>query len=157
MPIQSCAQSVSAPRGKRYTEIGLLLEPYLDGLPRAQHTVGGDRCARAQAHDVTGDQGLTLVHFSAEPQPFWSHLPVSPNLIDWGKIMHPMYPTKCAHVELKSGRVSAPAGDQRGGLHGIDTALAFHRGLGLQALAQCRDGVPRHAQGATLVHFFCST
>jgi hypothetical protein len=23
-------------------------------------------------------QGLTLVHFSAQPKPFWSHLPVSP-------------------------------------------------------------------------------
>jgi len=35
-------------------------------------------------------QGLTLVHFSAQPQPFWSHLPVSPAYvspceIDWGK------------------------------------------------------------------------
>ena len=40
-------------------------------------------------------QGLTLVHFSAQPKPFWSHLPVSPCLIDWGGIMHPTYPTKC--------------------------------------------------------------
>ena len=30
-------------------------------------------------------QGLTLVHFSAHPKPFWSHLPVSPCLIDWEK------------------------------------------------------------------------
>jgi len=50
-------------------------------------------------------QGLTLVHFSAQPVPFWSHLPVSPCLIDWGKIMHPTYPTKCAYVEARSGRV----------------------------------------------------
>ena len=50
-------------------------------------------------------QGLTLVHFSAQPKPIWSHLPVSPCLIDWGKIMHPTYPTKCAYVEPKSGRV----------------------------------------------------
>ena len=50
-------------------------------------------------------QGHTLVHFSAQPKPFWSHLPVSPCLIDWGKIMHPIYPTKYAHVEPKDGRV----------------------------------------------------
>jgi len=30
-------------------------------------------------------QGLTLVHFSAQPQPFWSHLHVPPCLIDWEK------------------------------------------------------------------------
>ena len=42
----------------------------------------------------TEGQGLTLVHFSAQPKPFWSHLPVSPCLIDWGIIMHPTYPTK---------------------------------------------------------------
>ena len=33
-------------------------------------------------------QGLTLVHSSAQPKPFWSHLPVSPCLLDWGEIMH---------------------------------------------------------------------
>jgi hypothetical protein len=33
-------------------------------------------------------QGLTLVHFSAQPKSFWSQLPVSPCLIDWGKPMH---------------------------------------------------------------------
>jgi len=53
-------------------------------------------------------QGLTLVHFSAQPKPFWSHLTVSPCLIDWGKIMHPTHPTKCAYVEPESGRVQAP-------------------------------------------------
>jgi hypothetical protein len=30
---------------------------------------------------------------TAQPEPFWTHLPVSPCLIDWGKIMHPTYPT----------------------------------------------------------------
>jgi len=30
-------------------------------------------------------QGLTLVHFSAQPKPLWSYLPVSPCLIDWGQ------------------------------------------------------------------------
>jgi len=49
---------------------------------------GGGGGARAQGH--------TLVHFSAQPKPFWSHLPVSPCLIDWGKIMRPTYATKCA-------------------------------------------------------------
>jgi len=39
-------------------------------------------------------QGLTLVHSSAQPKPFWSHLTVSPCLIDWGKLMHPTYHTK---------------------------------------------------------------
>ena len=29
-------------------------------------------------------QGLTLVHFSAQPKPFWSDLPVSPCLLDRG-------------------------------------------------------------------------
>jgi len=48
---------------------------------------------------------LTLVHFSAQPKSFWSHLHVSPCLIDWGKVMHPTYPTKCAYFEPKSGRV----------------------------------------------------
>ena len=40
--------------------------------------------------DVDGvRQGLTLVHFSAQPKPFPSHLPVAPCLIDWGGIMRP--------------------------------------------------------------------
>jgi len=34
-------------------------------------------------------QGLTLVHFSVQLKRFWSHLPVSLCLIDWGRIMHP--------------------------------------------------------------------
>ena len=50
-------------------------------------------------------QGLILVHFSAQPKPFWSHLPVPPCLIDCEKIMHPTYPTKSAYVEPKTGRV----------------------------------------------------
>ena len=53
-------------------------------------------------------QGLTLVHFSAQPKPSWSHLPVSPCLIDWEKIMHPTYPTKSAYVEPKSGTSVSP-------------------------------------------------
>jgi len=50
-------------------------------------------------------QGLTLVHFSDHPEPFWSHLPVSLCLIDWGTIMQSTYPTKCAYVAPRSGRV----------------------------------------------------
>jgi hypothetical protein len=56
-------------------------------------------------HGSHDRQGLTLVHYSAQPQPFWSHLPVSACLIDWGEIMQPTYPTKCAYVEPKYGRV----------------------------------------------------
>ena len=50
-------------------------------------------------------QGPTLLHFSAQPKPFRSHLPVYPCLIDRGEIMHRTYPTKCAYVEPKCGRV----------------------------------------------------
>jgi len=35
-----------------------------------------------------GWQGLILVHFSAQPKPCWSHLCLSPCLIEWGKIRH---------------------------------------------------------------------
>jgi len=42
--------------------------------------------------------GLTLVHFSAQPEPFVSLKPFN----------HPMYPTKSAHVKPKSGRVQVP-------------------------------------------------
>jgi hypothetical protein len=65
--------------------------------------------------DLHIGQGLTLSHFSAQPKPVWSHLSVSPCLIDrWNcvplsnrpmELMHPTYPTKCANIELKSGRV----------------------------------------------------
>ena len=61
--------------------------------------------AAAAAAAAAWSQGLTLVHFSAQPKPFWSHLPVYPCLIDWGGIMHLTQPTKCAYIELKSGRV----------------------------------------------------
>jgi hypothetical protein len=50
-------------------------------------------------------QGLTLFHFPAQPKSFWSHLCVSPCLIDWGKIVHQTYPPETAYVEPKSGRV----------------------------------------------------
>jgi len=33
------------------------------------------------------------------------HPLVSPCLVDWGKTMLPTYPTKCAYVEPRSGRV----------------------------------------------------
>jgi len=53
---------------------------------------------------VAAVQGLTLVHFSAQLEPCWSHLCLSHCQIDWGKIMHPTYPTKRAYVEPNSGR-----------------------------------------------------
>ena len=59
--------------------------------------------------EAAASQGLTLVHFSAQRKPFWSHLLASPCLLDWGKVMHPRHPTQCAYVEPKSGRVQAPA------------------------------------------------
>ena len=41
----------------------------------------GKDCA-ASMSGATSAQGLTLVHFSAQPKPLWSHLSVSPYLID---------------------------------------------------------------------------
>jgi len=50
-------------------------------------------CWSAAPHrGSSGRQGLTVVHFSVQPKPCWSHLCLSPCLIDWGKIMHPTYP-----------------------------------------------------------------
>ena len=43
-------------------------------------------------------QGLTLLHFSAQPKPSShhsvSHHSVSLYLMDWGEIMHSTYPTE---------------------------------------------------------------
>ena len=58
--------------------------------------------ALAFVRSLALSQGLTVVHFSAQLK---SHLPVSPCLINWRKIVHPTYPTECAHDEPKSGRV----------------------------------------------------
>ena len=69
-------------------------------------SIGSDAGTSGQGQ-MGGGQGLTHVHFIAQPKPFWSHLTVSPCLIDWGKIMHPTYPTKCAYVEPKIGRAQA--------------------------------------------------
>jgi len=76
-------------------------------LRRYTPGVGGVRRAAGQRLGAAAGarQGLTLVHFSAQPKPFWSHLPVSPCLRDWGIIMHPTQPTKCAYVEPRSGQV----------------------------------------------------
>ena len=41
--------------------------------------------SRCHTWKLAGNQGLTLVHFSAQPKPFWSHFVVSSCLIDWGK------------------------------------------------------------------------
>jgi hypothetical protein len=65
--------------------------------------------SREYGEAASGDrQGLTLVHLSPQPKPFWSHLPVSPCLIDWGKITHPTYRTKCVYVEPKKSTSASP-------------------------------------------------
>ena len=71
------------------------------GAGRDRHALLVLRAVVLQTHR----QGLTLVHFPAQPKPFWSHLPVSPYLIDWGEIIPPTYPTNCAYVEQNSGLV----------------------------------------------------
>jgi hypothetical protein len=80
------------------------LAPLRDGGARAVFLADGrgGLCVQVRA---ALRQGLTLDHYSAQPKPFWSHLPVSLCLIDWGKIMRPTYPTKCAYAEQNSGRV----------------------------------------------------
>ena len=91
-------------------------------------------CRRWRAHGAWSSsrgvprRGLTLVHFSAQPEPFWSHFPVSPCLIDWGNMMYPTYPTKCASVEPKSRRVCTPL-DRGAPLHGSHAREVVGRGL----------------------------
>ena len=73
----------------------------LDGISSARTALAvvGVRSPRGVAlGSMPLKQGLTLVHFSAQPKPCWSHLSLSTCLIDWGKIMHPTYPTKCAYM-----------------------------------------------------------
>ena len=98
--------------------MGTSVSPCLAAAQRALLAVRGEGLDTIRVGGIgyvhAVDQGLTLVHFSAQPKPFWSHLPVSPCLKDWGKFMQPTYPTKCAYVEPKSGRVSAPAVDAAG-------------------------------------------
>jgi hypothetical protein len=73
----------------------------------------------------------------------------SPCLIDWGKIMHPTYPTKRAYVEANSGRVQAPdwrrggavqAGHHRPGLPGtavqVETMKPMSKAPGTKRLKQ---------------------
>jgi hypothetical protein len=62
-----------------------------------------DRFNGGDAEAAVPGRGLHSVHRSAQPKPVSLNLPVSPRLIDWGKIMHPTYPTNCAYVEPKSG------------------------------------------------------
>jgi hypothetical protein len=50
--------------------------------------------------DEDEEAGLTLVHFSAQPEPVWSHLPVSFCLIDSHA---PNVSHKSAYVEPRSG------------------------------------------------------
>ena len=81
------------------------LPPVTPLAPRALPPLTLEREGHGGQRRTAAGQGLTLVHSSAQPKPFWSHLSVSPGLIDWGQIMHSTYPTKCAYVEPRSGRV----------------------------------------------------
>jgi hypothetical protein len=78
------------------------------------------RCPQPVAHGAVGPHEVGVSSNDAPParlravagaytrpllsssKPSWSHLPVSPCLIDWGEIMHPTYSTKCARVEPKN-------------------------------------------------------
>jgi len=123
-----------------------------DPTPPAYDLAVTMRATKTAAAAASGGQGLTLVHFSAQPKPFWAHHPVSPCPIDWGKIMHPTCPTKCADVEPKSGRVQGPGGGRRRRLFGTDaTAISADdaRALDVEACTQRREeGV---ALGMTLL------
>jgi len=69
------------------------------------HGAGG----AVRADPAGGDgQGLTLVHFAAQPVPFWSHLPGSPCLIDWGEIMHPTYSHKMCLRRVEKWKSVSP-------------------------------------------------
>jgi len=70
-----------------------------------RRTATGSSCTAPCGYTACASwgQGLTLLHFLAQPKPFWSHLPVSPCLIDLGGVMHQTYHTKCACAEPKSG------------------------------------------------------
>jgi hypothetical protein len=57
-------------------------------------------CAKQRTRRAVLIKGLHSCTFPAQPKPFWSHLPVCPCLIDWGGIVHPTYPTKCAYHTL---------------------------------------------------------
>jgi len=60
-------------------------------------------------------QGLTLVHFPAQPKLFWSHLPMFPCLMDWGKIMQPTLSHKlCLRPAEKRTSLSPCCQDCRG-------------------------------------------
>ena len=50
------------------------------------------------------DKGLHSSTFQLNLSRF-GHTSLPPCLIDWGKLMHPTYPTKYAYVEPESGRV----------------------------------------------------
>jgi hypothetical protein len=69
------------------------------------NSVGSLRANSVVALRAISIHGRGLHSPTAQPEPFWSHLPASACLIiDRGEIMHPTYPTSCAYVELESGR-----------------------------------------------------
>ena len=98
-PVSNVAFNINL---RRYNPEQLL--PMLDDILRIEPDFTQVSFQKAVTLRRVG-QGLTLVHFSAQPKPIWSHLPVVPRLIDWGKFMQPTYPKNCANVEPKSGRV----------------------------------------------------
>jgi hypothetical protein len=76
---------------RHYTQEMYLLDhlvdpsnPVMGQLGESGEGVVGARSGRAVIALHAG-QGLTLVHFSAQPEPFWSHLHVSPCLTDRGE------------------------------------------------------------------------
>jgi hypothetical protein len=81
--------------------MGTKREPLAGGAEGAGEAVPKGEPVHEFAGGVGDGRGLTLVHFSAQPMPCWSHLPVSPCLIDWGKIMQSTYAMERAYVELK--------------------------------------------------------
>jgi len=115
MPIQSCGQSLSAPRGKRYTEIGTLT-PCLGGV-EALHD-GRESCLLPGL--------LTLVNCSAQRKHFlWD------TSVYWVVSV-----TNKTQVQLRSGGVEAPGPEvdqvklpqeQAAGLHSSTPQLNLSR------------------------------
>ena len=102
VPLRPRQRSVLLPRLPDLAALGHSVHPELhwrSARPRPLRRRLWDCLERHQR------QGLTLVRFSSQPKPFWSHLHMSPCLIVWVNILQPTHPTNCAHVKPKSRRV----------------------------------------------------
>ena len=83
------------------------------GTPRAAAAEAAVAAAAAEAAAGaspaagTGTRGLhsSTIQLNLSRFGHTSPCPPVPCLIDWGEMIHPTYPTKCAYVEPKSGRV----------------------------------------------------